>query len=183
MNRNFRTLHRKSAPIIFLPLFLTALTGVAYQLGRTLFGTNYDVAKWFLFVHQGEFLGQMLVPIYVLLMGVGLLGMMITGLTLLPRKNKSTAKPKQDGRWFHRTIAPIAFLPLMISAVTGISYRLGTVWFGLSNEQGEILLQIHQGAYLGNIGRVFYVLLVGLSLVMISITGLQMTGIFRKLRS
>lgn len=184
MNLNFRILHRKSAPIIFIPLFLTALTGVAYRVSRTWFGIPGDVAEWFMVVHQGEFLGRMLVPIYVLLMGVGLLGMISTGLTMLVRrKNKSTAAPKRDWRWFHRTIAPIAFLPLIISATTGIGYRLGKAWFELPNEQAALLLRLHQGSYLGSFGRVFYVLLVGVGLIMLLVTGIQMTGIFRKSRA
>jgi hypothetical protein len=183
MNLNFRTLHRKSAPIIFIPLFLTALTGIAFRLGRTWFGIPDDVAEWFLVIHQGEFLGQMLVPIYVLLMGMGLLGMIITGLTMLRRKNNPSAKPKRDVRWFHRALAPIAFLPLIVSATTGIGYRVGKAWFGLPTEQAALLLRIHQGSYLGNFWRVFYVLLVGAGLVTLLITGMQMTGIFRQRRT
>lgn len=75
----------------------------------------------------------------------------------------------------------IAFLPLFVSAITGIAYRLGRAWFALSSQQASILLRIHQGSYLGNFKAV-YVLLVGLSLLALLITGIQMTGIFRKSR-
>ena len=32
---NFRKLHRKIAPILFLPLLLSALTGISYRIGRS----------------------------------------------------------------------------------------------------------------------------------------------------
>jgi uncharacterized iron-regulated membrane protein len=179
---NFRKLHRKSAPIIFLPLLLSALTGVAYSLGRTWFDIPGKTANFLMTVHEGRYLGKPLVPIYVLLVGLGLLGMIVTGLTLIKWQRKtSKSNPKRDWRWFHRLLAPIAFLPLFVSAITGIAYRLGRTWFGLSYQQTSILLQLHQGSYLG-IFQVVYVLLIGVSLLALLITGIQMTGIFRKSR-
>ncbi len=38
MKQTFRKLHRIVAPIVFLPLFMTVITGVAYRLGRNWFG-------------------------------------------------------------------------------------------------------------------------------------------------
>lgn len=181
---NFGKLHRKSAPIIFLPLLLSGLTGVAYRLGRTWFGIPDEIADFFMTIHEGRYLGKPLVPVYVLLVGVGLLGMIVTGFTMIKwqrqASNYKKSQPKKDWRWFHRFLAPIAFLPLFVSAITGISYRLGKAWFGLDREQASILLQIHQGSYLGSTLKAFYVLLVGVSLVALLITGIQMTGIFRK---
>lgn len=178
---NFRKIHRKAAPILFLPLFATALTGVIYSLGENWFGLSDEVVDIFLEIHQGEFLGKPLVPFYVLLMGVGLLGLIITGLTMIKRKLKS--QPKMNARWLHSIVAPIAFLPLAVSSITGIAYRLGRAWFGLSGEQGEILLHIHQGSYFGSFLKPIYVLLVGLGLILLLITGIQMTRIFSKPRS
>jgi PepSY-associated TM region len=178
---NFRKLHRKSAPIVFIPLFLSALTGVAYSLGRNWFGIPGEIAGFLLNLHEGRFLGKPLVPVYVLLVGLGLLGMVVTGVTMIKWQRKaSKSQPKKDWRWVHRVLSPIAFLPLFVSAITGIGYRLGRAWFGLSREQASILLQIHQGSYLGNTFKPFYVLLVGASLLALLITGIQMTGIFRK---
>ncbi len=180
---NFRQLHRKTAPIFFLPLLATALTGVAYSLGIKWFGLDEKAAtaKFFMTIHQGGFLGKPVVPIYVLLIGVGLLGLIITGLTMIKwQKSTSNRIVKQDIRWFHRILATIAFLPLILSASTGIIYRLGRAWFGLSEDQGEILLDIHQGSYFGSFLEPVYVLLVGLGLVALLVTGIQMTGLFRK---
>ncbi len=80
----------------------------------------------------------------------------------------------------HSFLAPVFCLPLLVSALTGITYRLGKAWFGLSGEQAKFFLNIHQGTYLGSSGRVVYILLVGLGLLALLTTGIQMTGVFRK---
>lgn len=175
---NFRKLHRKTAPILFLPLLLTALTGIAYRIARSWFGVSDSVGDFFMTIHEGRFLGQGLVPIYVLLVGLGLLGMIVTGLTMT--KLNAKAKPRKNQRWVHRILGLIAFLPLLISGITGIAYRLGKTWFGLSNEQASILMTLHQGSYLGQTLRPIYVLLVGLTLIGLLVTGIRMTGIFRR---
>jgi hypothetical protein len=79
---NWRKLHRFIAPILFLPLFLTTITGVAYRLGRSWF--NIPKGKDFLLtIHQGGFLGDQLRPFYVLLNGLGLIGLMVTGMFMM----------------------------------------------------------------------------------------------------
>lgn len=182
MSLNFRKIHRQAAPLVFIPLFLTALTGVAYRLGRSWFGLSGDIAGLFMVIHQGEFLGEMLVPFYVLLMGLGLIGMVVTGLLMLRRKRNPTKELPKDHRGWHRLLAIAGFLPLTLSALTGIGYALGESWFGISPGVAGALMRIHQGAYLGSFLRAIYVLLVGLGLVGLLITGINMTGIFRKRR-
>jgi uncharacterized iron-regulated membrane protein len=75
-------------------------------------------------------------------------------------------------RTFHRTVAPFLVLPFVITALTGISYRLGKSWFGLSRDQVHWLMVIHEGEYLGDIGEPIYVLLNGLSLLFMLGTGI-----------
>ncbi|MEM3063531.1 MAG: PepSY domain-containing protein [Nitrososphaerota archaeon] len=182
---NLRKLHRQTAPILFIPLLLTAFTGIAYRIGKSWFGLSKEFGNFMMLLHEGRFLGQSLVPIYVLLLGLGLLGMIVSGITLIKqRKKAATSKTlKLNERMLHRVIAPIAFLPFTISAITGISYRLGKAWFGLSGDQVDFLLKIHQGSYLGSTFRPIYVLLVGVSLIAMLLTGIQMSGIIRKRRS
>jgi uncharacterized iron-regulated membrane protein len=107
--------------------------------------------------------------------------MIVSGLVLVKQRKQS--KPvKLNERRLHQILAPIAFLPFGISAITGVGYRLGKAWFGLSSDQIGFLLKIHQGSYLGSALKPIYVLLVGVSLVAMLVTGIQMLGIFRKAR-
>jgi hypothetical protein len=85
-------------------------------------------------------------------------------------------------RKLHRFIAPILFLPLLLTTITGVIYRVGRSWFGMSKELGKLFLDIHQGAFLGADLKTFYVLLDGLGLVALILTGMIMSGIFFKKR-
>ena len=179
----FRKLHGKIALIVFLPLLLSAITGLFYRVGKAWFGVSNEFADVMMKIHQGEFLGKPLVPIYVLLVGLGLLGMAITGITMVKQQRKTNqgeSEPtKLSYRLIHRFLAPILFLPLVLSASTGIIYRVGKAWFGLSSEQVKLFMKIHQGSYLGSSGRVIYVFLLGLGLIAILGTGFEIKAIFR----
>ena len=180
-------LHRKIAPIIFIPLFLTAFTGIAYRLGRSWMGLSEEKADILLIIHQGEFLGEPLVPIYVLSVGLGLIAMLVTGLTMVRLTQKKRKNPAKDSplnaRKVHQILAPILLLPLFLSASTGILSAIGTNWLGVSDESAEFLLTIHQGAYFGSVGKPIYVALIGVGLIAMIVTGINMTGIFRKKRA
>jgi hypothetical protein len=180
---NFRTLHRKISPFIFLPLLLSALTGVGYRVGRNWFGLSDEFGEFMMTLHVGEFLGQSLSPVYVLLTGLGLVATIVSGVSMLLKMRKSTAKSvKQNPRSLHRWLSPIFFLPLFVSATTGVIFSFGRS-LGLSREQSQLMLRLHQGSYLGQPLRVVYVLLIGLGLIGLLITGIQMTGIFRRQRA
>ncbi|MBE9118748.1 PepSY domain-containing protein [Lusitaniella coriacea LEGE 07157] len=77
--RRFRKLHRTIAPIVLLPLLVTVFTGVTYRLGKSWFGLSRDRVHFLMTIHEGEYLGDTLEPLYVLLNGLGLLWMLITG--------------------------------------------------------------------------------------------------------
>jgi len=183
----FWKLHRKIAPIVFIPLFLTAFTGIIYRLGRSWMGMSEDAGDKLLTFHQGEFLGEPLVPIYVLLVGLGLIAMIVTGVTMVrltqkKRKNPSPLLPL-NARKIHQFLAPIIFLPLFLSASTGILYGIGDSWFEFPSDFSKLLLRIHQGTYFGPFGRTIYVALIGLGLIAMLITGINMTRIFHKKRA
>jgi uncharacterized iron-regulated membrane protein len=183
---NFRSLHRKISPILFLPLLLSALSGVAYRIGSSWFGLSNDFGELMMTIHEGRFLGQALAPFYILLVGLGLIGIVVTGLNmLLPMRTKKSAEKsaKPNPRLWHRWLAPIFFLPLLVSASTGIMYRLGKVWFKLPKEQTSLLISLHQGTYFGQALRPLYILFVGLGLLGMLVTGIQMTSVFRKLKT
>ncbi len=182
---NFRKLHRQVAPIIFIPLLLSAITGVAYRLGEDWFGIEGDAAEIFMVIHQGSYLGKELRPFYVLLLALGVIGLIVTGLTMT--KFFGGARPERPGakldfRKVHRIAAPIILLPLTVSTVTGVIYRVGRSWFKMPKEVGEVFLNIHQGEYLGDFLMPIYVFLVGLGVIFLLVTGINMTGIFRKRR-
>jgi len=83
MNKpTLRKLHSNLAPIILLPFIITAITGIAYRLGRSWFGLTKDQTHFLMAIHQGDFFGKQLEPIYVLLNGLGLLFMLITGIVM-----------------------------------------------------------------------------------------------------
>ncbi|NJL21451.1 MAG: PepSY domain-containing protein [Leptolyngbyaceae cyanobacterium SM1_3_5] len=185
--RNFRQFHRKIAPIVFLPLLATAVTGVLYRIGRS-GGMSGSIAGQVMSIHTGEFLGEAIVPFYVLLIGLSLVAMIVTGLTMWRSRSapgtvsRRGSSQKLSDRKIHSKLTPILFLPLAISAVTGVIYELGQDWFGLSPEQANFFMKIHQGSYLGSFLRVIYVLLIGAGLVALLITGINMTGIFHRKR-
>jgi hypothetical protein len=86
-------------------------------------------------------------------------------------------------RKLHRTLAPIIFLPLFITALTGVSYRVANSWFNTPDEVGEFLMYVHQGTFFGKDLRVFYVLLNALGVIAMLFTGILMTGLFRRDRT
>jgi hypothetical protein len=97
-----RQLHRTVAPIVLLPLLITMTTGVIYRLSKDWFGLSRDQVHFLMTLHEGEYLGPTLEPIYVLLNGLGLLWMLITGGILiwqnLSRALKSKAKTEPSSQ-------------------------------------------------------------------------------------
>lgn len=179
--RPLQKLHRQIAPVIFLPLLLTALTGLGYRVGHSWLGLSDAFGGRMMSLHEGRFLGAPLIPVYVLLVGLGLLGAIATGVAKIQQRRRANqASQGWTPRSIHAVLAPIALLPLLISATTGIAYRLGNTWFALPDSVRHQLMNLHQGSYFGSVGRVIYVALVGLGLVILLVTGVQMTGIFRR---
>jgi len=74
-------------------------------------------------------------------------------------------------RKWHRNLAPVVLLPLLLTVSTGVIYRLAKDWFGLSRDQVHFLMSIHEGEYLGDTLKPFYVLFNGLGLLWMLVTG------------
>ena len=98
-----RQLHKNIAPIVFLPLFITVLTGVSYRISKDWFGLSRDQVHFLMVIHEGEYFGKFLEPFYVLLNGLGLLWMLFTGGAMLvnswkkaPWWQKITAKSSKS---------------------------------------------------------------------------------------
>ena len=86
-----RRLHGAVAPLVLTPLLLTVCSGMAYRLLKDWGGLGRDQVHWLMVVHEGEWLGQAGEPIYVLLNGLGLLWMLVSGGLMLSQ------------RWLRRT--------------------------------------------------------------------------------
>lgn len=89
-----RKLHRTVAPIVLLPLLVTITTGVTYRLSKDWFGFSRDQVHFLMTLHEGEYLGPTLEPFYVLLNGLGLLWMLVTGSVMAFQHFRRSLKPK-----------------------------------------------------------------------------------------
>ena len=76
-------------------------------------------------------------------------------------------------RW-HAALAPVVLAPLLLTVLSGMSYRLLKDWGGLSREQGHWLMVLHEGEWLGEAAEPVYVLLNGLGLLWMLGTGAGM---------
>lgn len=78
-----RRLHGALAPVVLLPLLLTVATGMGYRLLRDWGGLDRDQAHLLMVLHEGEWLQRWFGPngetVYVLLNGLGLLWMLVSG--------------------------------------------------------------------------------------------------------
>ena len=81
--QQFRRLHGAVAPFVLAPLLITVSSGMAFRLLKDWAGLGRDQVHLLMVLHEGEWLGKALEPFYVLLNGLGLLWMLITGATLV----------------------------------------------------------------------------------------------------
>ena len=64
-----------------------------------------------------------------------------------------------NSRQFHKALAPWVFLPLFLSSITGLIYRVSKDLLGYSREQVHWLMSLHEGEWLGDNGELIYVIL------------------------
>tara|TARA_A100001035_G_scaffold214160_1_gene173916 strand:+ start:169 stop:477 length:309 start_codon:yes stop_codon:yes gene_type:complete len=83
---NSRQFHKALAPWVFLPLFISTLTGLFYRVSKDLLGFSRDEVHWLMSLHEGEWLGKNGELIYVFLNSLGLLWMLITGFQMFSKK-------------------------------------------------------------------------------------------------
>jgi len=114
----------------------------------------------------------------MLLLSWAVVVLIVSGFRLInPRLLKrrlSSAKRNIKVRVIHQYGALFLLLPLLISAITGVMYHLSRYWLGLPKERVAILLQVHEGAYLGAGLKPLYVLLLGMALLLMFFTGWRM---------
>ncbi len=90
----FRKFYRAIAPIMALPLLLTAITGSSYQI-TDLSGKE---VKWLLEVHKGNFGSLKLEIIYPFLNALGLLALLATGTSMLLQTRRSPRRRTEEDR-------------------------------------------------------------------------------------
>jgi hypothetical protein len=78
-------------------------------------------------------------------------------------------------RQAHATVAPLVLAPLLLTASTGVAYRVLRDWLGWNRDQAHALMTLHEGEWLkpvlGGHGETLYVLLNGLGLLWMMGTG------------
>lgn len=85
-----RHFHYIIAPIMFLPIFLTAITGSLFQVA-VITGKSADYL-WLLDLHRGKFGSINLELIYPLINAFGVLSLAITGILMWLQLNKKTRR-------------------------------------------------------------------------------------------
>ena len=88
-----RHFHYIIAPIMFLPIFLTAITGSLFQVA-VITGKSTDYL-WLLDLHRGKFGSINLEFIYPLINAFGVLFLAITGIAMWLQLNKRLRKPRK----------------------------------------------------------------------------------------
>ena len=169
MHPAFRKLHRKLSPWLFALVALSAVTGLAYRAGKKWFGmdgqTGQSVMEW----HTGEWLGPTLSPFYVLLVGTALLFLLVTGGALLWQR-----AGRGKAHIWHRYLGAVLLLPLAATALSGMLYKTGQAWFGISEETAHLLMTIHEGAWLGRDLKVYYSVAIGGGLLALGFLGVAL---------
>jgi hypothetical protein len=80
-------------------------------------------------------------------------------------------------RKYHRMLALIVILPLVLTVITGMIYPIVADWFH-ADELGELLLKVHTMEIIGL--EDYYPILNGLGLIAMIVTGITMTSLFRR---
>jgi uncharacterized iron-regulated membrane protein len=188
----FRTVHRRIALVLIPLLAVSAVTGLTYRIGRNWFKMSDETGKVVRSIHEGAYLGDAIAPFYVLFTGGGLLLLIVTGVTMWRRSDfpggrgsaaSGVAKahpPRRTVRWFHRIASIVLVLPLAVTALTGIGFRLTQSWLGWPKERAQWLMDVHQGTLLlGKDYRLYYVLFTGAALLLMLATGAKLIRLFR----
>ncbi len=89
---NSRQFHKALAPWVFLPLFISSITGLLYRVSKDLLGYSRDQVHWLMSLHEGEWLGDNGELIYVILNSLGVLWMLITGFQMFSKTISFTKK-------------------------------------------------------------------------------------------
>ncbi|WP_009633284.1 hypothetical protein [Synechocystis sp. PCC 7509] len=85
---------------------------------------------------------------------------------------------KRLARKYHRIIAPIVAIPLMLTVLTGMLATVVREWPINTGLTSGLILSIHTGELFHL--QAVYPILNGLGLIVLVVTGISMSGIFGK---
>jgi hypothetical protein len=176
----FRPLHRKISLWLALPLILSAASGVAYRAGRSWFGMSSKTGGDILSIHSWEWLGKVGGSVVIWLIGCGLLFLCISAAKMLWDSRRRVLHSPQKIRLWHRLVGAVFLLPLAVSAISGIAYRTGEAC-DMSEDTLDLLMSIHEGDWMGKDIKPFYISVLGLGLVLATVSGVVL--LFRKNKS
>ena len=164
MKASFRLLYRQLLSILCCCLLVTALTGIGMGLNNHLIRLPVQVLDVLINLHQGAFLADQIEPIYILILGLGVFAL---GFKIIVegKYNLLFQSVPLIVANICRIIALILVIPLAVCVETGVAYRLGTDWFGMSNSEVAAFLSVHGGSSWGMQLAVLYILGVGIALV------------------
>ena len=94
-----RLIHRRLAPWLFILLALSAITGLAYRVGRKWFGVDKEAGNFLMSLHTGEWAGSVFSTLQILTAGLGLLILLGSGAPMFVK-----SKSRQPMRLSHRLV-------------------------------------------------------------------------------
>lgn len=167
---NLRVFHRKAAPWIGVGLVFSALTGMAFRLGRSWFDLDSRTGGFLLSMHSWDWLGGWMSLGVLVVLGVGILSLLATAVSMLWQARKKLFHSPKAFRLAHRLLGLALLLPLAVSAVTGVAYRMVELNDG-SDETLDFLMDLHTGGWIGRGASPYYVAALGLAVLALSSTG------------
>jgi hypothetical protein len=84
------------------------------------------------------------------------------------------AQMKPVSRPLHRRLSLWLAAPLILVALTGMTYRIGRAWFGMSPDVAKAVINLHSGMWLGETASLVFTSIGGLGLLTLSISGMAM---------
>jgi uncharacterized iron-regulated membrane protein len=72
----------------------------------------------------------------------------------------------------HRKLSTWVLPLLIFIAGTGLCFRIGRAWFGISKDTGQKILYLHSGGWFGASGSVLYLFVLGSALIFLIVSGL-----------
>ncbi len=177
--------HACLGAIFLIPAILTALTGVTYRFARNVLQVEKDQVKWLMRLHQGEFLEGFSV-VYTAFNAMGMLFLILSGWRMMRQRFwRADFKWERPKTWraLHQQCSSLVLFFLLVTPLTGASYRFLRNVCKAEKEHVRWLMAIHEGNYFTN-SSVIYTALTAACLLVMATSGATMlpsSWVFRAL--